>query len=249
MELTQAPPDFVDDLETKLMQAADRLESRRRMARRGIVVAGVLATALAVGSIVPLSGGDGGGLRPALAIDSATETVRIRLLGAEADPDAVREELATVGIAANVEAVPVSPSLEGTWISVELPGDGSVKMVDGDTLVASQPVSSIRLSYGRAANPGETYHVTASALAAGEALHCAELLGRQPEDVAAELADRGLAVNWRQHLPDETLVTDEPPPGVVVHVSPHTHDEVTVFVADPASADQYLEPVDRTGCS
>jgi len=249
MELTQAPPDFVDDLEAKLVRAADSLEPRRRAARRGIVVVGVLAVALAVGSIVPLTGGEGGGLRPALAIDSEPETVRIRLLGAEADPDAVREELAAVGIAASVEAVPVSPSLEGTWVTVGISGGGNVDAVDGNTLIASQPVSSLRLIYGRAANAGETYHVTASAFAAGEALHCVELLGRQADDAAAVLAESGLAVSWRQHLPDETLETDGPPPGVVVDVLPEAPGAVTVFAADPVIADQFREPVDRTGCS
>lgn len=248
MELTQAPPEFVDDLEAELVRAADRLEPRRRAARRGIVVVGVLAAALAVGSIVPLTGGEGGGLRPALAIESEAETVRIRLLGAEADPDAVREELAAVGIAAYVEAVPASPSLEGTWVTVGISGGGNVDR-DGDSLIVGQPVSSLRLIYGRAANAGEAYHVTASAFAAGEALHCVELLGRQADDVAAVLAESGLAVSWRQHLPDETLETDGPPPGVVVDVLPEAPGAVTVFVADPVIADQFREPVDRTGCS
>jgi hypothetical protein len=252
MEMTQAPRDFVVDLEHKLLVAAAKLESRRRTARRALVLAAALTAVLVGGTLVPLSGGEGGGLRPALAIEGEAETVRIRLLGASAHPDAVQKELAEAGIASEVEAIPASPSLVGTWVSVE--SSGNVEVADDGILVLRRPVGTLRLTYGRPADPGEPYHVTTSAFAPGEALHCVELLGMPADEVARVLAERGLKVSWRQHLAadssgvGETLVADEPPPGVVVDVSPHTADEVIAFAADPTIADQFREPVDRTGC-
>jgi len=264
MEMTPAPSDFVADLENQLVGAAVRLESRRRALRRGLVLAAVLAAVFAGGTLVPLPGGAGGGLRQAVAIESETETVRIRLLGASADPDAVQRELAEAGIASEVDAIPASPSRVGTWVSVE--SGGNVDMAGDGILILRRPVGTLRLAYGRPADPGEPYHVTTSAFAPGEVLHCVELLGMPADEAARVLAEKGLEVSWRQELVgdssslgetpygDEPLVgesrvVDEPPPGVVVDVSPHTSSGVIAHAADPAIADRFREPVDRTGCS
>lgn len=252
MEVSEAPPGFVQDLEAKLVAAGERLESRRRLARRGAIVLGILAVLLVFGGTVPFTG-QGGGLQPALAIESEAETVRIRLLGAAADPEAVQQELAAVGIAAEVDAVPASPSLQGTWVSAELDGSGNVE-VSGGTLVARRPVSSLVLIYGRAPAADEDYQIATSAFAPGEALHCVELLGRRAEEAAAILRDKGLTITWRQQLPADasgnahTLPVEEPPHGVVVDVSPLAPGQVYAFVTDPAIADQFLGPTDPYRC-
>ena len=176
----------------------------------------------------------------ALAVTRTPEGTRVRIADATASPERIEGELRAAGIEASVAAVPVSPSLVGTWTSITAkpplrdPGADHEGIGHGaDLEVPRGYAGRLTLRVGRPAGPGEELRMSASAFAPGEPLHCSGVEQLDATRAARVLAERGLKPRWlelQRHRGVETrpgqrdrVITaivpspvDEPPTGRIV---------------------------------
>lgn len=89
---------------------------RVRSPSRWIRVASVAAVAACLAIAAPVLSDDP--LRGALAIEQRGDVIYVSVEDASADPEAMTNDLRAKGLPARVEAVPVSPSLEGVWVDI-----------------------------------------------------------------------------------------------------------------------------------
>lgn len=140
--------------------------SSRRWRRLALVSAAGLSLALAV----PLFTNDP--LRGALAIEQRGDTIYVSVKDAEADPEAMTNDLRAQGLPANVEVIPVGPSLEGAWVDIVndnlSAGYNDPRIVDVFTQITERPEvlelpadfsTPFTLVVGRPAQAGEQYTI------------------------------------------------------------------------------------------
>ncbi len=125
------------------------------------------------------------------------------------DPYAAASQLTAVfrahGLNIQVQTVPVSPSLVGTFIYTDAPAVRTLWKpgcsLDGCPVGLVIPASftgQASVAVGRPAKPGDGYQATADAFAPGEALHCSGLLGRPASAAQPVLKKLGLRASWWQ---------------------------------------------------
>lgn len=236
-------PDIVDRFKDDLLAASATRPGGVRRRRWVIAVAGMAcAAAVAIVAALPAANDGNEALRPgqALAVSRGEDSVNIRIADASASPERIERELRALGISASVEAVPVSPSLVGTWTTVSatppLRDDASEHAQVGhgvDLNVPRDYDGELKLRIGRPPRPGEQLRMSASAFSPGEKLHCSSVEQLSGERAAAEIARHGLVPRW-EHLqmqrvvetqrgkPDRTVeaifpvLVDAPPPGRII---------------------------------
>jgi hypothetical protein len=172
------------------------------------------------------------------------------------DPYAAQASLdaafAQAGLDIRVTLVPASPSAVGTVVFMDTSSSTGpqIETLSGGTCVTGGggpghcPVGlkiprdytgSATITLGRPAKPGEQYESSNDAFAPGEMLHCSGLLGKTVAVASAELAKRGIGIDWRN---DGSSA--QPTPGeYVVDGIPNSSDSVFLFAdaAPPSSAD------------
>jgi hypothetical protein len=200
-----------------------------RPARRWPRVALAAAVAVSLALVLPVLSDDP--LRGALAIDRHGDTLHISVGDATADPEAMTNDLRALGLDAEVEVVPVSPSLEGTWLDI-VSGDLENSSKPGDRRIdevqrqMSKRVEVLKLPadfsgpfllrVGRPAEAGETFQV-ALTRDIHHAYRCLGLQGMSPEQAAEAIAARGYEAVWYYSNPNGPFeVLDEAPSDKVI---------------------------------
>jgi hypothetical protein len=166
---------------------------------------------------------------------------------AQASLDAAFQQ---AGLDLTVMLVPASPSAVGTVVFIdESAGAPQIEPLTGGACVTGGggpghcPVGvkiprdftgSGYITLGRPAKPGEQYESSNDAFAPGEMLHCSGLLGKTVAVAAAELAKRGISIQWREDGSSKQPSPDE----YVVDGIPNTASSVFLFVqtTPPSSA-------------
>lgn len=144
--------------------------SSRRWRRLALVTAAGVSLALAV----PVLSDDP--LRGALAIDQRGDTIYVSVKDAAADPEAMTNDLRAHGLPANVDVIPVSPSLEGAWVDIVndnlAAGYNDPRISDIFTQITKRPEvlelpadfsTPFTLVVGRPAEVGERYVISNAA--------------------------------------------------------------------------------------
>ena len=255
MTNTTAPPlrPFENDLLRMLARAATEAapagpalvdRPRPRWIRLQLVVAGTLGVVLAL--VVPLFSDDP--LRGALAIKQRGDVLIVSVKDATADPDARTQDLRARGLPANVEVVPVSPSLEGTWVDIVndnlAAGYNDPRLSEVFLQITKRPAeleipadfsTPFTLVVGRPAEAGETYHISL-ARDVESAYECLGLAGLSPAEADSAIRQQGYEPRWyfqRSDIPQTDVIDGVPVEKVIVgaeFVGPTT---VIVHTADP----------------
>lgn len=224
--------------------------------QRGVVVAAVGVTlALAV----PLLTTDP--LRGALAVQQRGDTIFVSVKDADANPEAMTNDLRSAGLPATVESVPVSPSLEGTWLDVVndniSEGHNDPRISDVMQQISSRPEvlelpadfsTPFTLRVGRPARAGETWMV-ATNRDVSSAFGCLGLQGLTAVEAAEKLDAGDYDVRWYRHVSQTQTeeLGDAPAGGVVIDAAYAGPSMVTVYVADPDAAAGREPTRERTG--
>lgn len=228
--------------------------------RRSFVVVATVAVALALAapflSDDPLGG--------ALAIEQRGDTLHLSVKDAAADPEAMTNDLRAHGLPANVEVVPVSPSLEGTWIDIVNDnldaGYNDPRISEVFQQMTERPKvlelpadfsTPFTLVVGRPAVEGEAYMI-AHESDVEHAYACLGLAGLSPEEADESLGSRGYEASWYFHRSDipQTDVLDEiPTDAVIIGAEFNGPNSVIVHVAERESraAQTASSPKGRTG--
>lgn len=135
------------------------------------------------------------------------------------DPYAAAERLhaafAARGLDIVLKLVPVSPSMVGSVVFMDVEGNGITSLASATRQAPGGPMPvGLRIAVdfkghavivlGRAAQPGETYVSTGDAFAQGEVLYKSGLIGMRVTEAAARLKQLGLAAEWRDERPTST---------------------------------------------
>jgi hypothetical protein len=112
------PIPYIDRLRTELVEGVARDRPRRR--RRRHVLAASAVAALAALLVLGIGTLDGGDRSTALAVTRDDHWITVEIADATADPDRMTKELRAAGIDGEVVIKPVSPSLEGRWVALEV---------------------------------------------------------------------------------------------------------------------------------
>lgn len=235
--------------------------NRRRITPRRYVVGIAAVVAAAIAIVVPVISDDP--LRGALAIERHGDTIYASVEDAAADPEAMTNDLRAEGLPAQVEVIPVSPSLEGNWIDIVNDnldaGYNDPRISEIFSQMTRRPrvleipadfSTPFTLVVGRPAEPGERYQ-TALALDVDGAYHCLGLAGMTPEEAHEQLTSQGYEPVWyyeHSEMPYSEIVED-PPSGKTIFgaeflgpttVGVHTADADSEYVREmpPAAGDR-----------
>ena len=222
-----------------------------RRARTWPRIALAAAVAVSFALVLPVLSDDP--LRGALAIDRQGDTLHLSVEDASADPEAMTNDLRAQGLDAQVEVVPVSASLEGTWLDI-VSGDlensnepGDPRIDDVQQQMSGKHVEVLKLPadfsgpfllrVGRPAEAGEMFLVALSR-DTQNAYHCLGLQGMSPDQAAEAIAERGYEAVWYyNNTTGSTEVLDGAPSDKVIigadFIGPTT---VMVTTADPGTA-------------
>jgi hypothetical protein len=188
-------------------QARRRQKTPRRRARLAWVsaAAAVVIAASAFGIVSAVSD------TPAAAAVEFKESGQYIVATVE-DPYAAAERLRAAfvahGLDITLKLVPVSPSMVGSVVFMDIEGGDITSLVSATRQAPGGPMPvGLRISVdfkgraeivlGRAAQPGETYVSTGDAFAQGEVLHKSGLIGMRVADAAVRLKELGLTAEWR----------------------------------------------------
>lgn len=214
-DVPRGPDDYLSRLEEMVAEAARSPGRRpgspmplavRILAVAAAIVFGVVALALWTGA---RDDAEAGGV----AITETGSEIRVRIEDPSAAPDDIEAALAESGVTAEVDSVPVSPSLVGRWVGGATLGTGDVDVEEGDATVLVIPAGfsgSIELLFGRQARSGESYVSSANAFDRGDLLSCSPLHGRAAPIVVQSLLDDGWTVRGVIEERDASAVEVEP---------------------------------------
>ena len=245
------PIPFVDELRAELVEGAGRHRPRRM--RRQTALAAAAVAALAVLLVLGVGSLGDGDRSTALAVTRGDDWITVEIADATADPDRMTKELRAAGIDGEVVVKPVSPSLEGRWVAIEVFASTPVRagenpseeVVSITELVDEAPPGSpgagaggadenrlfavdfdhdemripngfrdrVVLTAGRAPAGDELFSHSASAFAAGEALHCTGIERLSPTAAEDAIAAKGFKVH-RVVVPDPSSLPGSPGPPV-----------------------------------
>ena len=240
-------PDYHETLRAELVAAAERATSRPRHRRRVAVAVALVAAAATIVVGVSLSLD-----RPRLAdagvqVFRTPDDVTIQLDGEATTPEEIEEAARDAGFDIDVVEAATGPSRVGDFIGFsagELPtGYGPV----GDQIVGFTAVrlphgwpGNIVLTLGRAAKKGEPYAGVVDALAPGERLACAPVLGLTRAEAERVLAEdpraAGLRLVWSP-LSDPPAASD-----VVAAVNASSATDVLIDLRPPTSTSTRSTP-------
>lgn len=218
--------------------------SARRWRRFALVSAAGVSLALAV----PLFTNDP--LRGALAIDQRGDRIFVSVKDASADPEAMTNDLRAKGLPAKVEVIPVSPSLEGTWVDIVndnlSEGYNDPRISDIFEQITKRPEvlelpadfsTPFTLVVGRPAQAGEIWMIAQEADVLG-AYKCLGLRGLTPIQADETISARGYEPWWyydRPDIPQTDRLDEVPADKVIIGAEFHGPSTVIVHVADPGS--------------
>ena len=242
------------DVRHALVGGIARTQARSRGRRRVGVGLAVAVLAVAAPVTVELSSSEGVAVKPALAIaNTDASTIRVRVLDASADPEGMEQQLRDAGIDADVEALPVSESLEGTLVGFESSADRHAATADEfSSYVELEVGGTYWLAVGRQAGATERYMVAKDPTTAGEPLHCRAALGMSLTAARDAVEAAGLTPVWRH----ETIAgggngaegrsdpVENPKAGAVTGYAALDPETVVVFVDPTALPD----PAASSGC-
>jgi hypothetical protein len=210
-------------------------EVPRRWRRLRLVVAAGAAVIVAV--VAPIVSDDP--LRGALAVEERGDTIVVSVRDATADPEAMAHDLRAHGLPANVEVVPVSPSLVGTWVDLVndnlAAGYQDPRFQDVFRQISERPhelelpadfSTPFTLVVGRPAQPGETYRIALQRDVV-VAFDCLGLAGLTPAEADEVIRSRGFEAWWGYERLDEVPVDE-----VIVGAEFHGPTTVIVHTAD-----------------
>lgn len=226
----------------------------------------VLATAagLSLALAVPLLSNDP--LRGALAIDERGDTIYVSVKDAAADPEAMTNDLRAKGLPATVKVIPVSPSLEGTWVDIWndnlAAGYNDPRIVDVFRQIEKRPEvlelpadfsTPFTVVVGRPAQRNETWTIAREADVLS-AYKCLGLAGLTPAEADVTIRDQGYDARWYYHRSDVPQ-TDEldhvPTDKAIIGAEFHGPTTVIVHTADPESSathDSASQAESETAC-
>jgi hypothetical protein len=221
-----------------------RLSHRPRLRMRvALPVAGLAAAALATALVVALQSPQAVHAAGIAFRHPTSGPDRGYIIATVTDPYAAQASLDAAfkqaGLDIEVTLVPASPSAVGTVVAISGPSKGpQIEALTGGSCVTGGggpgrcPIGvkiprdftgSAAITLGRPAKSGEQYESTNDAFAPGEVLHCSRLLGKTVAVASAELANRGITVEWRgengdTQPPPNEYVADGAPigPGIVL---------------------------------
>ena len=208
----------------------------------------VAAAALGLALVVPLLSNDP--LRGALAIEKHGDTLYLSVKDAAADPQAMTNDLRAHGLPANVEVIPVSPSLEGTWIDIVNDnldaGYNDPRISEVFEQITKRPTvlklpadfsTPFTLVVGRPAEANETY-IVAHETDVDNAATCLGLQGLTPAEADESLRSKGYEALWyfhRSDIPQTDVLEEVPLDDVIIGAEFHGPQTVIVHVAEPGS--------------
>lgn len=220
------------------------MPSARRWRRLALVTAAGVSLALAV----PLFTDDP--RRGALAIEKRGDTIYVSVKDAEADPEAMTNDLRAQGLPANVEAIPVSPSLEGTWVDIVNDnldaGYNDQRISDVFRQIERRPAvleipadfsTPFTLVVGRPAQTGEIWTIAREEDVDG-AYNCLGLAGLTPAEADVAIRDEGYEARWyfhRSDIPQTDELDHVPADKVIIGAEFHGPAIVIVHTAVPGS--------------
>ncbi|HEY7875883.1 MAG TPA: hypothetical protein VIG64_12260 [Actinomycetota bacterium] len=227
-----------------------------RLRLAAAAIAGVL-----LALIVPLASDDP--LRGALAIREHGDTIVVSVRDAAADPDAMTNDLRAAGLPANVEVVPVSPSLEGAWVDIVNDnlggGYNDPRISDVFRQITKRPAelelpadfsTAFTLVVGRPAQPGERYQIALDA-DVSSAYACLGLAGLTPAEADASIRRQGYEPRWyyeRSDIPYTEVLEDVPVDKVIVGAEFDGPTSVIVHTAEPDGAHVHDGGQREAGC-
>jgi hypothetical protein len=237
------------------MQVSEAVTHRRIINRKYVLaLAATAATAIAI--VVPVITDDP--LRGALAIERHGDTIHVTVEDAAADPEAMTNDLRAEGLPAKVEVVPVSPSLEGNWVSIVNDnldaGYNDPRFSEVFSQITKRPnvlelpadfSTPFTLVVGRPAEAGERYQ-TALGTDVDGAYACLGLAGMTPEQAHEKLTSDGYEPVWYYEHSDMPYseIVDDPPSGKTIFaaaflgpttVGVHTADSDSEYVREMSS--------------
>ena len=190
-------------------------------------------------------------LRGALAIDQRGDTIYVTVKDAEADPEAMTNDLRAQGLPAQVQVIPTSPSLEGTWVDIVNDSQSSTndpRITDIVAQIAKRPEvlelpadfsTPFTVVVGRPAHAGERYMIATSS----DVEHvegCLGIAGLTISEGRVVLEERGFEV-----------MTEGSDGGVIVAADFLGPTTVVVHGAgpeSPAAADAQSRPPSAKSC-
>jgi hypothetical protein len=217
-------------------------------ARRWRRIALVTAVGVSLALAVPLLSDDP--LRGALAIEQRGDTIFVSVKDASADPEAMTNDLRAKGLPAKVEVIPVSPSLEGTWVDVVndnlAAGYNDPRISEIFEQITKRPEvlklpadfsTPFTLVVGRPAKAGEIW-VIAQEADVLDAYKCLGLQGLTPTQAEEKIKAEGYEPWWYYHrsdIPQTDQLDEVPADKVIIGAEFHGPSTVIVHVADPGS--------------
>ena len=194
---------------------------------------------------------------PPFQVTTDGDDIIIRLTDQPVDRQEIMDAAAAVGFDLFLLEVPAGPSNVGRIQGIS--GDEGVVVEnlgpngfqDGVRLNRSAS-GKIRFTWGRVAQPGESYQNRADALAPGDVLECLPILGDRVADVEDLLSGRGLTVRW---FVDPVDAVDAAPDGPEVYSTALIQDwkvakvesMTTDMIVVTASKDGRYQVPDKTG--
>ncbi|GGM05343.1 hypothetical protein ACFFX1_26425 [Dactylosporangium sucinum] len=220
----------------------------RPWVRPWIAIPAVAAAAIAAFVVIALLPGSGPAPAHALDITRDSQYITIRILDPDADPARYRQELARHGLNIELTLVPVDAGQVGRVVFSEVGDTGNGPTIEyvespghcspnGSCAVAVRvPVtfaSYARLSFGRAAKPGEWIEGGS----AQQNADAAQLRGRTVADARRILESRGQTATYRvgwQSL--DTPAEQIPSTWIVYDTAPLPDDVVVLWVSADGQA-------------
>lgn len=188
------------DVRAALVSGVAR-DHRRTRGRRRIAVGSALAlAAIAAPITVQMTEDHGLAVDEALAIASTGdgELITVSVTDVTADPEVMERQLLNAGVNAEVEVVPVSPSLRGTLVGYESEAD--LEGLDPEDLAEVLELSTkgrYWIAVGRQAAADEVLLAGMDPTLNGEPLHCLASHGMSAADAVEAVEHAGLEASVR----------------------------------------------------
>lgn len=181
----------------------------------------------------------------------SSDTVAVHIVNTAVGADEMTDQLQHQGLNVTIDAVPTSPQLVGTWLTVSFTDDVPTTVQDavlaqvpnGYTATVDLPTSfpgDITFSIGRATRTGESARVVGqrNALAAGARLGCLHATGANPEDVQKAVQALGYSSSWADGDQVDLRPIAVPEPGqriVQAFIDDTSPTQVQLVTATPGS--------------
>lgn len=201
---------YVDALRGELVRAAHQNSPGKSRAAILRLVVGTTVAAVAIFSIVinTVVQPEHPARELALQIRQGDGFIQIAAVDSRASSSKMESELRAYGVDARVSTFPVSPSLVGRWEAIaDREGGESTEQFGSLSLPHGW---SGQLMLGRAAAPNENYTRSASALIAGEALHCQGIEQLPLDQTQRAVEELGFRSRWMELVVSEGGVRPGP---------------------------------------